>query len=104
MIEFIFKVKYLLEKIKHLTAIKVEKGFLEYKYADILKKDEKVLRDEMAELKAIKDPSTDTKKLILDYEKEISKIYSHKDMILMGENKIKEHSELINYVKSNLWK
>lgn len=104
MIRFFQKLYYMVSKMNHRTHVECELNYIREHFEDLIKRDELPLRQEMAKLKAIQQPNGETKKKIMDLEKEIDEIMTHKAMIFKGEEKIAELTSVIEDTKKFLWK
>lgn len=101
---FIFKVRFLLEKIMNRTNVECERFYIANKFGDIIKKDDKPLRAEMARLKAINNPTEALKKQIFELDVEVTEIMTYRSMIEKCDTKIEELQTLIDSSKRFLWK
>lgn len=104
MIEFIQKIAFLLEKVNHRTRVKCERDYVANVFKKYITKDDVSLREEMAKLKALKDPNSSTKKKIMDLDVEITEIMTYRSMIQKSDEKIAELTKLIDNTIKFLWK
>jgi hypothetical protein len=102
--KFIFKVRFLLEKVMQRTNVEAERYYIENTFSEIIEKDDKALRAELAKLKAIQNPTTEMKKQIMDLDVEITEIMTYRSMLVKSDNKVAELQKLIDKSKEFLWK
>ena len=101
---FIFKVRFLLEKVMQRTNVEGELYYIETRFRHYLDKDDQPMRVEMAKLKAIKEPTPDTKKQIMELDVEIQEVQAYRSMVYKSKTKIDELTKLIDASKEFLWK
>lgn len=104
MIQFIQKVLFLIEKVNHRTRVLCERDYVANNFAHYIEKDDQELRVELSKLKAIKDPTPETKKKIMELDVEITEIMTYRSMIAKSDTKIDELTKLIENTKKFLWK
>lgn len=104
MIQFFQKVLFLLEKVNHRTRVLCERDYVANVFRSYIEKDDIPLREELAKLKALKDPNSETKKKIMDLDVEITEIMTYRSMISKSDSKVEELNKLIQNTKRFLWK
>lgn len=104
MIQFIQKVLFLIEKINHRTRVSCERYYVANNFSKYIEKDDQELRVELSKLKAIKEPTPETKKKIMDLDVEITEIMTYRSMIAKSDTKIEELTKLIESTKRFLWR
>lgn len=82
----------------------METGWIKEENRDILREDEKGLREKMAQLSAIKESKESTKRQINELNDRITKIAQVKNMIQAGEIKKRELESQLRFYKTNLWR
>jgi hypothetical protein len=104
MIGFINKILFLLEKMKHRSNVECERYYILTRFSEYLQKDDQSLRVELSKLKAIKEPTPETKKRIMELDVEVTEIMQYRAMISKSDEKIKELTKLVEATKEFLWK
>ena len=104
MIQFIQKVLFLLEKVNHRTRVLCERDYVANVFREYIEKDDVPLREELAKLKALKEPNSETKKKIMDLDTKITEIMTYRSMIAKSDSKVNELNKLIENTKRFLWK
>jgi 23S rRNA pseudoU1915 N3-methylase RlmH len=81
-----------------------ERDYVANNFAHYIEKDDQPLRVELAQLKAIKEPKSETKKRIMELDVEVTEIMTYRSMIAKSDTKIDELTKLIENTKKFLWK
>lgn len=103
MIKWLQTLVILWEKSKFLRLMELESSYIQSVHADKIWRDLPELRKELASLRAIKSPKTETTKKMIGLEADINETEKFRQMVQSSEEKSIDLKNQIEQYKRKLW-